>query len=387
MREKLDRTRVGERITIYPRGKKKIYIADFWQDNVHRKVTLKTANKKIAIERATRIAAELNQGHYRQAPPAVDVRQASGDYVSALKTDGRAPKTLVKYAGVFKIFLAFLDLLRVTKLSQVTGGHFDAYRAKRSAVRHAKTVYSESVIVKQLFKWAKSRRLIADDVLAGIKLNKPPTRPKDAPSFPQVNAMIAAAEGPLWYWLIVLAFTGMRVGELRRLLQLDVDLANNWIRIVSRAGAETKTKDSRKVPIHPRLRAALEVLPASQHTWFFNAGPSRKHPRGGNWINPKRVNDQFIRLVKRLGFPAGRKSGFTVHSLRHFFETFTHNNGIPQRVVDTWLGHSSDKSMAAVYYRLSDEDSQMFMLKVPFGLTPEKDVPNPLPNPDSIQGE
>ena len=32
-----------------------------------------------------------------------------------------------------------------------------------------------------------------------------------------------------------------------------------------------------------------------------------------------------------------------------------------------WLGHRSDRSMASVYYRLSDEDSQHFMLKVPLG--------------------
>jgi len=43
------------------------------------------------------------------------------------------------------------------------------------------------------------------------------------------------------------------------------------------------------------------------------------------------------------------------------------NAGIPQRVIDTWLGHRSDKSMAAVYYRLRDEESQSFMAKVPFG--------------------
>ena len=42
------------------------------------------------------------------------------------------------------------------------------------------------------------------------------------------------------------------------------------------------------------------------------------------------------------------------------------NNGIPQRVIDTWLDHHSDKSMASVYYRLSDEESQSFMRRVPF---------------------
>jgi hypothetical protein len=70
---------------------------------------------------------------------------------------------------------------------------------------------------------------------------------------------------------------------------------------------------------------------------------------------------------RAVRLPVGREAGFVVHSLRHFFETFTVNAGVPQRVIDTWLGHRSDKSMAAVYYRLRDEDSQAFMTKVPFG--------------------
>lgn len=74
----------------------------------------------------------------------------------------------------------------------------------------------------------------------------------------------------------------------------------------------------------------------------------------------------FARLAGKLGLPVGREHGFVIHSLRHFFETFTVNVGIPQRVIDTWLGHRSDKSMAAVYYRLHDEESQAFMAKVPF---------------------
>jgi integrase len=84
-------------------------------------------------------------------------------------------------------------------------------------------------------------------------------------------------------------------------------------------------------------------------------------------INIKRLNEQFQRVVKRLGLPTGREAGFTLHSLRHSFETITVNAGIPQRVIDTWLGHRSDKSMAAVYYKLSDEESQKFMVRVPFG--------------------
>ena len=73
------------------------------------------------------------------------------------------------------------------------------------------------------------------------------------------------------------------------------------------------------------------------------------------------------KIAKSLGMPVGRKNdGFVTHSLRHFFETHCINCGVPQRVVDVWMGHTGDKSMVAVYYRLGDTDSQRFMKQVSF---------------------
>lgn len=367
MGDEPNRVRVGERVTLFTRGVKKIWVADFWQDGHHRKVSLKTNNKKVAVERATKLASELTQGTYQQPPPAVAVRQAIDDYMTYLRTESRARKTVVKYQGVLDLFLAFLAQQRITKLGQVTANHFDRYRAERMANRHRKTVYCEGVIIKQLLKWAKGRKLIVENPLADVRLEKPPMEPKEGPSLEQLNALLAAAEEPLRSQLAVLALTGMRSGELQRLRREDVDLFKGWIHIRSRPGAETKTRESRKVPIHPRLRAVLEGLPTSTHPWLFCAAPSKKFPRGGHHMSTKRLNEQFTRLVGKLDMPVGRESGFVIHSLRHFFETFTVNAGIPQRAIDAWLGHSSDKSMAAVYYRLRDEESQSFMIKVPFG--------------------
>jgi integrase len=101
--------------------------------------------------------------------------------------------------------------------------------------------------------------------------------------------------------------------------------------------------------------------------WFFSADSSPKYPHGGHWVSAKKLNDRFAAILKKLSLPVGRESGYVIHSLRHSFETICVNASIPQRVVDTWLGHTSDNSMAAVYYRLSDEESQKFVLKVPFG--------------------
>ena len=365
-----DRVPVGDRETIYPRGKKKTYVADFWSDGVHRRQSLKTSNKKEAVKRATRLAAQLDEGTFHRPPPAVSVRQAIDDYLAHLRAEGRARKTVVKYTGVLNAFAAFLSAHRAAKLSQVTARHYDSYKAQRAPVRHRKTLYVEAVILKQWLKWCLSRRLVADNPLAGVKLAKPPLAPKGGPTLDQMNLLLSAADEPLRHQLAVLALTGMRSGELQRLRPEDVDLMDGWVHIVSRPGAETKTRASRKVPIHGRLRAVLEALPKGERPYLFTAGPSGKYPGGDHHINTKRLTEGFVRLAARLGLPTGRPDGFTIHSLRHFLETFCVNAGIPQRVIDTWLGHRSDQSMAAVYYKLADADSQAFMTKVPFGIGP-----------------
>lgn len=365
--DEADRVRVGDRVTIYPRGAKKIWCADFWQDGAHKKQSLKTTNKKVAVERATKLAADLIGGTFQAPLPSVTVKQAADDYIAHLRTENRAQKTVVKYRGVLGLFIAYLERNRATRLGQVTAGHLDRYRAERNATRHPKTVYCDGVIVKQLFKWAKSRKLVADNPLAEVRLNKPPLEPKAGPTLKEVNDLLAAAGEPLRDQLAVLAFTGMRSGELRRLKPGDVDLAGGWVHIRSRPGAETKTRASRKVPVHPRLRAVLAALPGGRREWLFTAAASAKYPGGGRPISTKRLNEQFARLAEDVGLPVGREDGYVIHSLRHFFETFTVNAGVPQMAIDTWLGHRSNKSMAWVYYGLKDEDSQALMKKVPFG--------------------
>lgn len=89
---------------------------------------------------------------------------------------------------------------------------------------------------------------------------------------------------------------------------------------------------------------------------------------GSHYINTKDLNDFFLKILTKLKFPTGRRDGFTNHSLRHFMRTFAVNAGVPERVVDLWLGHASDgRSVPSTYYHLTDEASQQFVRKVPFG--------------------
>ena len=265
----------------------------------------------------------------------------------------------------------------ITKLHAIQAIDFDAWRAARLAISKPGTVQDESILIEQLFKFARSRKLIAENPLADIKLPEPRSISKPAPSLEQVNDIISAADEELRVWLLMLALTGQRVGELQRLRTEDVDLVGGWIHIASRPGAETKNKESRKVPMHARLRRTLEALPPRTHRWFFTATPGSRYPEGGHRINTSSVNKRLAVVLGRIGLPAGREAGFVVHSLRHFFETVTVHAGIPQFVINRWMGHS-DRTMGSTCFHLSDCDSQACMARVPFGDGSGEGIPTPV---------
>ncbi|HIK93960.1 MAG TPA: hypothetical protein EYG03_18595 [Planctomycetes bacterium] len=230
-----------------------------------------------------------------------------------------------------------------------------------------KSMRNEAVLLKSFLKWCRQRRLLVHNPMEEMTFQKPLTRSKGGPSLQQIDGLLETARTARLVQFATLAFTGMRSGELQRLKPENVDLAGNWIHVVSREGGEPKTGHSRKVPIHRRLLPYLKRMPASSRIWFFTAAASPKYPDGDHHISTKHLNEDLQKLLTRLDIPVGRDGGFTVHSLRHSFETICVNAGIPQRVIDTWLGHRSDTSMASVYYRLSDADSQRFINEVPFG--------------------
>ncbi|WP_197439580.1 tyrosine-type recombinase/integrase [Calycomorphotria hydatis] len=369
-----NRFHILDRVKIYPRGKKNIYCADFWSNGQHRRVSLKTPNMKIARQRAAKIEADLASGHYSTASPAVEISQAVEKYLNFLESEGRARKTIVRYRGELNTFSDFCLKHRKRYLSKIDMLLFDDYRSDRRQIHEKSTVYHESVVVKQFLKWCQQRKLINDNPLTEYKLVKPRRASKPSMSLQNVLSILEHATETYRLQFAMLAFTGIRSGELRHLRQKDVDFEGNWVHIVSRPGAETKTRESRKVPLHPRLKQLLLSRPHHEHEWFFTADPSKRYPDGGHWISTKRLNESLLRILKKLKLPRGREdNGFTVHSLRHFFKTHCVNELVPKPVVDIWQGHQIDMSVGAQYYNLADEVSQRFMSTVNFDLNDKED--------------
>jgi integrase len=186
--------------------------------------------------------------------------------------------------------------------------------------------------------------------------------------------------------VVALAFTGLRIGELRDLCwdDLDEELKNLTVPDYSKQGTkrersntrENKGKKSRTLPVEQStFRLVLERLgktPCKDGLIF--------HGPGGGRIKPDRVrlvlkNRVLPRVLERLG-PKGRRNAskssqakslkdLTPHGLRHFFVSVVACGGVAEMTVVRWLGHH-DSKITRRYFHLRDAESHQQIEKVTF---------------------
>lgn len=355
---------VGEHVRIYQRGR--TWYANFQLDRRQRRQSLHTSSKKEARRRAIQLEAEILQGRYRTVAPPPPLKTVIEEYVEFLKTERRAPKTMTKYVKVFERVLALAEQRRVGPISGVDLKFVDAFRSQRVQAGVApKTLFTETVIVRQVVNFALSRGHLHEDPLKGLLLKKPKSAPQPCWTAAEVEKILQASPEKDRGKFLVLADSGMRVGELRHLSWDDVDLENNVLHIRPKEGWTPKTGDQRSIPISARVRDLLLSLPRRSR-WVFPAS-LQKASGHESQFSDRRLLVSLKKVVKGLGLPGH------VHTFRHAFISRALTQGIPEAIVRTWVGHVDD-DVIRLYTHIADESSQAAMQRLAGlnqGLQPE----------------
>ncbi len=162
----------------------------------------------------------------------------------------------------------------------------------------------------------------------------------------EMSSLLAALE-PRWQGMFaVLAFAGLRLGEVCGLRKEDVDLTAKCVH-VRRGGPEkttTKGKRARTVSYMNRLHPYLcAVVDEAEGPWLFttrNGGPRTS-------MHQSAPNQALKRALRRCGLPEIR-----VHDLRHTFGTWLAASGVNDAQIKELMGHSS-MAMVELYRHLA----------------------------------
>lgn len=214
-----------------------------------------------------------------------------------------------------------------------------------------KTRYDRLIVVKQLFKWAARNRLVETNPLAAAELIRQPS-PSPQPCFTpeQVGLLLANAhpdDRPLFG---VMAYAGLRYGEVRDLEWGDIEFAEaGGFICVSRGGSAGTTKGGRprRVPLHPVLSQLLGSVARRGPRVFYC-----RHYLGRVGKLRPLVERVLLMSLKKLCRDCGlvHPNRYKLHTFRHAFCSMCARNSVAYRYALGWMGHRRSDVLDHYYH-------------------------------------
>ena len=159
-----------------------------------------------------------------------------------------------------------------------------------------------------------------------------------------IENFIKLAEG---HWLhpilIVLAYTGIRRGELMQLEWQDVDLENKVLWVKSKKQSRTYESIDRGIPMHEKVQKVLQKQQKTRKNRWVFPGPD------GQMLKKDRMK-ALRRLLKGSIY-----EGLGYHALRHSFASLLAAKKVDGRVIDRLMGHQSGGEIRRHYEHLDGE--------------------------------
>ncbi len=224
--------------------------------------------------------------------------------------------------------------------------------------------------IRDFSLWAIRRGLRRDDPTTGIP-RPPKADPDPDPLYPdQVAVLISAIRMPeglegssRWQWarnrraLLLKLYAGLRLSEAAALSWQRVKLAAEVLEV--RGGKNNK---DRLIPIHGRLHAELDMVPASERH-HLRAVAGREDCAH---LTAKGMAKIYTRWLDPLLRVAGADfaDDFHPHQLRHTFASHLVWSGADLRTVQELLGHAQ-LSTTERYVRVLLEQKQTAVAKLP----------------------
>lgn len=261
---------------------------------------------------------EVVQGRFNleKVKKRVPLRRLIEKYLQWIKEN---QKGFERESGITKLFLNFIG---DRGINEITSWKIDQYKSERrkDGVKPA-TINREFTVLRSMFNRAIEWGDLTANPLNGVKKTKPlkadeyERESKYVPN--EVFAQIVKAASPqLSAFITIARHTGMRLGEILKLVRNDVDFEKDQINV-----KDTKNFNQRTVPVNAVVREALLTLPKKREGFFSYKS---RHAVESAW---------------RHALEKARILGFRIHDLRHSFITDMVTKGVDITTVMEITGH------------------------------------------------
>lgn len=246
------------------------------------------------------------------------------------------------------------------------------------------TISKVYVILNMCFNHAITKGHIGENPMMKVKMPKESslvTKKKDAKwlSSSDVEKLVLEAErlntrefrikgkvgervyGVNAYYVILIIYTGLRIGELMALTWNDIDFENKTLSVNK---SRAKGKIDGKITLYvkdPKSESGTRIIPLSDRALYalqrIKECSSSSESTDTNLIVTNTSSESNItRTINRMLFRAGcetEKCG--LHALRHTFGSLLLEKGVDLKTISYLLGHSDITVTANIYLHITRE--------------------------------
>ncbi len=288
----------------------------------------------------------------------MNLDSAIDGYLLHLKTERNLAKNSV--AAYRRDLIQFSDAIDDgvrSEVGQIEDHHISAFLLELlDEDLKTRSIARKLSAIRGFFRYLRESNLISKDPSANVDAPKYGKRVPSVLDLREVEALLDApdrttAEGCRDRAMLeVLYATGLRVTELVKLTQREVDLRGGVVRIVGKGGKQ------RMVPLGDHAIEHVDgYLEWARGSLLANAGgPGATSDLFVTRRGQAMTRQGFWKNIKRYAIVAGIAKEVSPHKLRHSFATHLLEHGADLRIVQSLLGHA-DITTTQIYTHVAQE--------------------------------
>ena len=192
--------------------------------------------------------------------------------------------------------------------------------------------------MNQIYNYASQNDIVVKNYAQHLKVNEKIEKTGEVFTKEEISYLWNHIDDTVNQDLLILIYTGMRIGELLSLTCEDVNLEERY----AIGGSKTEAGRDRVIPFHDDIMPFIKERVENYRTLVVS--------QNGTSIKYRAYQNKFKRRMEEYGW------NHNIHDTRKTAISIMHSSGIPMETIRKIVGHSGKGVTEQVYLRFQPED-------------------------------